>query len=286
MCPGNLVEPASGSRELTGREREPRQEGEPLTRTDIHEVIRAAVSEIVAVLDRHDVGDVARPRELVGRDVADADVADAPRLLQLNQHPNRLLDRDLRVDGVQLVEIDPLEAKAPKAGLARRAQVRRTAVGTPLVGAVPEEAALGGDDEVSRVRVQGVGDQQLRNLGSVGVGRVDQVHAEFKHTAQQSLGSVAIRRLAPYAAAGDAHSPVAQPADREITAEHVHVCGGHRMRNAGHGRLTSRLHSVSWCCPHILIWARRYHSSPVLWNFHKHPCGGSRVRGEQGSRRW
>ena len=56
-----------------------------------------AVGQVVAVLHRHDVDDLARLLELLDRHVRDPDVADLALVLQLLQCADRLLVGHLRV---------------------------------------------------------------------------------------------------------------------------------------------------------------------------------------------
>ena len=44
-----------------------------------------------------------------------------PFLPQLSQRADRVLERNLRIDPVQLIEIDPVELETPQARLARLA---------------------------------------------------------------------------------------------------------------------------------------------------------------------
>src|SRR5262249_41393069 len=84
-------------------------------------------------------------------------------------------------------------SRRPQAALAGRARVRGRAVGAPAAGARPDQAALGGDDQVVGVRVQGLGDQPLAALWAVGIGGVDEVDAEFPRPPQRGPGLVRVR---------------------------------------------------------------------------------------------
>ena len=75
----------------------------------------------------------------------------------------------------------------------------------PAVGAGTIEAALGGDDEIRWIRMQGFGNDFLADPWPVGIGCVDEVDAEFDGAAQNSNGFGAIGRLTPDAVTGDAH---------------------------------------------------------------------------------
>jgi hypothetical protein len=89
--------------------------------------------------------------------------------------PDRALVRHLLVGAVLLVELDRVELQPPERALAGLAQVLGAAVTRPLVRAGPKQPSLGGYQEVVGVRVEGLGDQLLADVGTVGVGRIDQV---------------------------------------------------------------------------------------------------------------
>ena len=78
-----------------------------------------------------------------------------------------VLQRDVRVDAVQLKQRDLLKAKGAQAPLALLAQVLGPPVRPPHARAGPGQARLGGDDEVGRVGVQRLPDQLLGDGGPV-----------------------------------------------------------------------------------------------------------------------
>ena len=55
--------------------------------------------------------------------------------------------RHAGIDAVQLPEVDALDAEAAHADEHLLAQILRLAAGHPPIGAGPQQAALGGDDE-------------------------------------------------------------------------------------------------------------------------------------------
>jgi hypothetical protein len=89
----------------------------------------------------------------------------------------------------------------------------------PLVRAGSHKASLGADDQVLRIGVQRLADELFTDVRAVGVGRVDEVDAEFDRSPQYREGLVAVLRFAPNAGAGDLHSAVAEAVHREIAAE-------------------------------------------------------------------
>ena len=73
-----------------------------------------------------------------------------------------IVERHLRVDPVQLQQVDPLHSEKTQAQLGLLAEVFRPADRHPLPRPLTGEADFRGDDEVVRVRVQ-----RLRISGSV-----------------------------------------------------------------------------------------------------------------------
>ena len=104
----------------------------------------------------------------------------------LSQDADGFRERDGRIDGMQLVEVHALDAQAPQAALARRSQVLGSPVGSRLPRRLADRAALGGDDEIRRVRVQRLGHKLLADVRAVGVGGIDELHAKVDCAAQQS----------------------------------------------------------------------------------------------------
>jgi hypothetical protein len=117
---------------------------------------------------------------------------------------------------VQLVEVDPLEAQALQRSLTGLAQVLGPAVTRPLAGTGAGEAALGGDDETLGVGVERLGDQLLADLGTIGVGSVDQVDAELDGALENRNRAVVVGRRPPDSLPGDPHCPVAEPSHLEV----------------------------------------------------------------------
>src|SRR6185437_14629895 len=192
-----------------------------------------------------DVDDAAGDGKLIDVDVGDTDLADLPLVLKILQRADRLLVRDLRIRGVQLVEVDPLEAEASQRALACLAQVLRAAIARPetvLALAVADGAALGRDDEVVRVGTERLGDQLLADLGAVGVGGVDQIDAELDRAPEHGDRFVAVRGRAEDFGAGDPHRAEAEPADLEVAEGDGswglvgERCGAHISKIAGRGR--------------------------------------------------
>src|SRR5437016_1774132 len=81
-----------------------------------------------------------------------------------------------RFDSMQLEQIDPIEAQAPKAAFEAFAQPFRSAVHLPSIRPRPVEAAFGRDHQPGRIRKERFSDELFADVRSVGLRGVDQIH--------------------------------------------------------------------------------------------------------------
>jgi hypothetical protein len=125
---------------------------------------------------------------------------------------------------VQLEDVDGLEAEAPQAHLARLPQVLRASDGRPTARPLARQTGLRRDQQVGRVRVQGLADQLVGDLGPVGVGRVDQLHAELDGPPQHADALVVVARRAPDALARQLHRAEAEPVDSSTVSRSRTEC--------------------------------------------------------------
>src|SRR5205807_180066 len=114
---------------------------------------------------------------------------------------------------------DLLDPQALEAPLTGRLQVIGPAVGRPAPRPGTDEAALGGDDQVLRVRLERLGDQRLAHLGPVGIGGVDEVDLELHGPAEHGLGLLALGWVPPDPGPGEAHGAEAEAVDGEVGAD-------------------------------------------------------------------
>jgi hypothetical protein len=128
---GYPVERTSGPGERARREREPGDEGEAPRGAGVEHILGTAVLEVEAVLDRDDLGERLGAVELLDADVRNAEVADLALVAQLDQRPERLLERDVRVDGVQLQQVDSLDVESLEAAVDGLEQMIGVAVAGP-----------------------------------------------------------------------------------------------------------------------------------------------------------
>src|SRR5204862_6156934 len=74
-----------------------------------------------------------------------------------------------------------------------------------------------GSDEQPFIGVKRLADQFLRNIGSVTVGRVDEVDADLVKPAQRRKRCTTVRRRTPDARAGETHGAVAETVDSRVS---------------------------------------------------------------------
>ena len=74
-------------------------------------------------------------------------MADFAFFLQVAKQAELFVGGDLRIDAVQLEQVDAIDAQPAQAHLAFLPQVLRPADGMPLFGPGAHQARLGGDDQ-------------------------------------------------------------------------------------------------------------------------------------------
>ena len=132
---------------------------------------------------------------------------------QVGEEPELFVGRHLGVDPVQLEQVDALEAEPAEAELALLAQVLGPTDRRPHAGPLTGEPGLGGDHQVLGVGVERFEDEPLTDLGTVGVGGVDEVDTHVDGPPQDGDALAPVGRLAPDARTGDLHGAEAEPVD-------------------------------------------------------------------------
>jgi len=226
---GKLVEGSQGFG-VTAGQREPRNEGHILRAGVVEHRFPLAVIDTIHVLHRHDFDVSLGLFNLIHVHFRQADVLDEAVLLGFLQEFQRVLERHLGVDAVQLVEVNLIELEAFEAAVQHFLQVLGAGINGPHVGPGAQQPALGADDQALFVRVQRLGNQFFRHVGAVAVGGVDEVNAQLHGRPQHADGLVVVGRGPPNAFAGDAHGPVAEAVHGEVAADGerggVSGCGG------------------------------------------------------------
>src|SRR5208283_16630 len=97
-----------------------------------------------------------------------------------------------RVGDVELINIDALETQALQAAFTGLLNVPRRGIMLPDARTVARPANLGRDDEARGIGMKRLGDQLLGDVGTVGVGGVNEIDTELDSAAQRSDGSGAV----------------------------------------------------------------------------------------------
>ena len=143
----------------------------------------APVKQRVLGLDGRDGVHRVRPADGLGRHFAQAQIAHLARPHQLGHGPHRLLNGHVRVGAVHVVQVDVVGTQALQGAVDGHADVLGPAVdgesGAELPRAVNLIAELGGDEVLRALAGNGLAHQPLVQQGTVEVGGVEQVHAQF-----------------------------------------------------------------------------------------------------------
>src|SRR5580704_2198299 len=177
------------------------------------------------------------PFDLVRRDLGQADVPGFARRDGLRHRTPALLQRHLRIHAVQLVEIHVIGAEPLQAAVDRRADVLGPAVQRPVarvvrrvrgLDGVPDDADLGGQHRaIAMTARQRPADQFLVGVRPVGVGGVDQRHAEIKRLADhRDRRGLVSRRLH---VVGERHAHAAQADDANLGSVTAQRRGSHHL---------------------------------------------------------
>ncbi len=147
--------------------------------------------------------------------LAYAEMAHLAGLDQPRHGADRLLDRHVRVDAVEIVEVDHLDSEPLQAGLAGDRDIVRPAIGEAALAIRPAHIAeLGGEDRLVAPALQRLADELLVPAGGIGVRRVDEVEPELQRAMDGGDGFWIVRRavLARHAVAAEPDIRHAQPA--------------------------------------------------------------------------
>ena len=197
-------------------ERSPGDESDAILVAVVEEVIPLAIGEAVAVLDGDNGGESAGAFQVIHGDVAEADVADFALFLESDEGFDGSLEGDGRVGDVELVQGDAVETEAVEASMDGFFEVFGAGVVGPLAGSDALPTSLGGDDKIGGVGMEGFRDEFFCDVGAVGVGSIDEIHAEIDGAMEDADGFEAIFRRAPDASSGDAHGSIAETVNDEI----------------------------------------------------------------------
>src|SRR6266849_1281404 len=98
---------------------------------------------------------------------------------------------------MELIQIDSIELEPLETCLACLLKVIGSCFWDPIRGFVANQPSLGRNDEIWRIRIEGLRDNTLGNFGPVAVGGIDQVYAEIDRALEYALGFLAVGWIAP-----------------------------------------------------------------------------------------
>src|SRR5215467_9491094 len=115
----------------------------------------------------------------VGAGLAEAEMADLALLDEPRHGADGVLDRHVRVDAMDVIEIDHLDAEPLEARLAGDRHIVGLAVDAAALPAGSADVAeLAGNEELVALALDRLGDQLLVDAGRIGVRRVEHGDAE------------------------------------------------------------------------------------------------------------
>jgi len=139
----------------------------------------------------------ALARSYCSTDVSEIPMADLALALQLRQGTERLFDRHVRIDPVELEQVDAFAAKPAQATLGAFAQPFGASVDRPLIRTRSHEPGLGRNDDLAGVGGKSLPDDLFADVWPIGVGRVDEVDPALDHVAHQPHRSGPVGGRAP-----------------------------------------------------------------------------------------
>jgi len=120
---------------------------------------------------------------------------------------------------MQLIKINAVQPQAAEAAFTGGSQVFRLSVFYPFVGTGPVEAALRGNDQICRIRVQRLGYDLFTHSGPIGIRGIDEIDPQFDSAPQNPDRLSPICRLAPNSIPRDSHRAVSQARNAKIVSD-------------------------------------------------------------------
>jgi len=120
---------------------------------------------------------------------------------------------------MQLIKINAVQPQAAEAAFTGGSQVFRLSVFYPFVGTGPVEAALRGNDQICRIRVQRLGYDLFTHSGPIGIRGIDKIESFVNEVIKEPEGG------------GLVHGPPEDVA-AEDAREHCGSCAESEMRPA------------------------------------------------------
>jgi hypothetical protein len=120
---------------------------------------------------------------------------------------------------MQLIKIDPVQAQPAQAAFAGGSQVFRLSIFNLLVGTRPHKAALRGDHQLFRVRMERLSYDFFTHAETVRVRGVDEIDSQVDSAPQNPDGLSPICWLAPNSVSRDSHRAEPQARNAKIASD-------------------------------------------------------------------
>src|SRR5450830_1873217 len=174
-----------------------------------------------------DVGNLLCLFDFLGRDVAQADMADQPLLLELRHDLDQMADAVLGEAVAEDAQVDHVQrAQSKVAQIVRHgaAQLLRAWRGQPFTLVVAARADLGDQGQLGGIGMQRLLDDLIGDMRAIEVGGVDVVDAGSDGGAQYREAGGAILGRTEHARAGQLHGAIAHASDG--AAGEIEIGGG------------------------------------------------------------
>src|SRR5258708_40235256 len=121
---------------------------------------------------------------------------------------------------MQLIKINPVQAQAAQAAFAGGSQVFRLSIFNPPVGPWPHVAALGGDHQPFRIRMQRLRYDLFTHARTIGVRGIDEIDSQFDSAPQDPDALRPISSRAPNSISRPSHRAESQARNTKIVSDH------------------------------------------------------------------
>lgn len=216
---GGAFKRAASSRNVTCRQRKPRNEPEIFPLAIIYNIVRGAIHNAVSILNADNGNDRARVLDLRHADLRQSDVLDLALRLQLLERAELILGRKFLINTMELENVNSFKAQAAQTSFASSTQVFRPCIRHPFIRSGAIEACLCRNHQACRVWVQSFSNDFFAHRRPVRVGRINEINSEIDGPPQYSNGFAMVFGFSPDSLASDSHCAKPEPVNGEIAGD-------------------------------------------------------------------
>src|SRR6516162_4655464 len=220
MFLGDFVEYVAGN--SASAKWKPRNKSDCVSFAIIHHVIPFSIRKTEAILNRNDWDNLSSPLDMLLRDIGKRYQPNFPLLFQPCQCSHRIVERPDRVGSMQLIDVDSFEPQPFEAALNGLAKMGRSRIMGPLIRPGTLPTTFGGDHKISRIGEQRLGNQLFTHVWTVGISRIDKVHAQFHSSTKHGQGRLAILGRSPNALTSETHGAEAEATNGKLATKIDH----------------------------------------------------------------